>query len=339
MVVSNSVSTVTSSNALLTVIVPPTITTQPLSQTITQGTAATFSVAVSGTAPFSYQWRFNSANISGATGSSYTRGNAQPADAGSYSVIVTNLAGSATSSNAILTVTLAPTPPAITTQPQGQTVLLGGAAFFNVVATGADPLAYQWRLNGADISGATASSYSRSNLQGSDAGDYSVLVTNDYGSVLSSNATLVVDTDVTLPVITAQPQSQTVIAGQSATFTVTATNKAALSYQWQFNAAPIPGATSSAYTVANTQTNDAGSYSVVITNIIGPTTSADAVLTVNFSLTATATAGGTVSKSPDQASYAPNAVVTLTATGNDGLRSSPVGPATPAAPTTRSTSP
>ena len=81
---------------------------------------------------------------------------------------------------------------------------------------------------------------------------------------------------------------------------------------------PIAGATGSAYTRANVQTADAGSYSVVITNSAGSTNSADAVLTVNFSLTATATAGGTVSKSPDQASYAPNAVVTLTATANTG---------------------
>ncbi len=317
-VITNAYGTATSSNALLTVIVPPTITAQPSSQTVTQGTAATFSVAVSGTAPLSYQWRFNGTNLSGATTSAYIRGNAQFADAGSYSVIVTNTAGSATSSNAILTVAVAPIPPAITTQPQGQTVLLGGTASFNVVATGTAPLSYQWRFNGVDIGGATASAYARANLQGADSGDYSVLVTNLYGSVLSSNATLVVDTNITLPVITAQPQSQTVIAGQSATFTVTATNKAPMSYQWRFNSAPIAGATGTAYTVANAQTANAGSYSVVITNIIGASTSADAVLTVNFSLTATATAGGTVSKSPDQASYAPNAVVTLTATTNAG---------------------
>jgi uncharacterized repeat protein (TIGR02543 family) len=312
-VVTNAYGSATSSVATLTVIVPPTIATQPLSQTVTQGTVATFSVAASGTAPFSYQWRLNGASIGGATASSYTRSNVQPADAGSYSVVVTNAAGGATSSNAVLTVIA---PPAITTQPQGQTVVLGGTAAFSVVATGTAPLAYQWRLNGTNIGGATATGYARANLQATDAGDYSVLVSNAYGSVLSSNATLVVDTNVTLPVITSQPQSQTVIAGQSATFTVTATNKAAMSYQWQFNAAPIPEATGSVYTVANAQANNAGSYSVVITNIIGSTTSTDAVLTVNFSLAAAASTGGSVSKNPDQSSYTPNAVVTLTATAN-----------------------
>ena len=314
-VVTNTYGSRTSAVATLTVIVPPTIATQPVSQTVTQATSATFSVEASGTGPFSYQWRFNGGNLGGATASSYTRANAQPADAGSYSVVVTNAAGSAISSDAVLTVISLP---AITTQPQGQTVVLGGTASFNVVATGTAPLGYQWRFGGTDIGGATASSYSRPNLQPSDGGDYSVRVSNAYGTVLSSTATLVVDTNVTLPVITAQPQSQTVIAGQNATFTVTATNKAPLSYQWRFNAAPIAGATASAYTLAGAQTSQAGSYSVVITNIIGSTNSADAVLAVNFSLTATATAGGTVGKSPDQASYAPNTTVSVSASPNSG---------------------
>jgi uncharacterized lipoprotein YddW (UPF0748 family) len=317
-VVSNAYGTVASSNALLTVRIPPAITAQPVSQAVNQGQSATFSVAVSGTAPFDYQWRFNGAPIGGATASSYTCANVQLVDAGNYSVVVTNLAGAVTSDNAVLTVIVPPTPPAIVTQPQGQTVLLGGTASFDVWATGSAPLSYQWRFNGVDIGGATDSTYTRANLQAGDAGDYSVRVTNLYGSVLSAAATLVVDTNIPLPAITAQPQSQTVIAGQSAIFTVTATNKAPLSYQWRFNGAPIAGATGTAYTVANAQTGDAGAYSVEVVNIMGSTISADAVLAVHFSLTVSATPGGTVSKAPDQGSYAPNAVVTLTATAGLG---------------------
>jgi len=313
-VVTNAYGMATSSGALLTVVVPPTITTQPLSQTVTQGQNATFTVAASGTAPFTYQWRFNGAPIGGATASSYTRSNVQLSDAGDYSVVVANSAGSDTSAKAVLTVVVPPVPPAITTQPQGQTVVLGETAAFNVVATGGIPLSYQWRFNGADIAGATDSSYARAQVGAADAGDYSVRVTNPYGSLLSDSATLVVDTNVTLPVIVTQPQSQTVIAGQSATFSVLATNKAPLSYQWRLNGAPIAGATGSSYTRSNVQTGDAGNYSVVITNIIGAVGSADAELTVHFALTTTASAGGSVSKDPAAASYAPNTVVTLTAT-------------------------
>src|SRR5262249_59946236 len=71
-VVSNSVGTGTSKTATLTVNVGPAITTQPVSQTVTAGATATFSVVASGTAPLSYQWQKNGSNISGATSASYT---------------------------------------------------------------------------------------------------------------------------------------------------------------------------------------------------------------------------------------------------------------------------
>lgn len=85
-----------------------TITNQPQSQTVNLGANASFNVGVSGTSPFSYQWRKASAVVAGATDSSYLRTNVQPADAGDYSVIVTNAAGSVTSAVATLTV-IAPT--------------------------------------------------------------------------------------------------------------------------------------------------------------------------------------------------------------------------------------
>jgi len=246
---------------------------------------------------------------------SYTNIGLIPATTYYYIVWATNYLGaSAVSAEASATTQAPETPPTITTQPQGQTVVLGETATFNVVATGGIPLSYQWRFNGADIAGATNSSYARAKVGAADAGDYSVRVTNPYGSLLSDSATLVVDTNVTLPVIVTQPQSQTVIAGQSATFSVLATNKALLSYQWRLNGAPIAGATGSSYTRSNVQTGDAGNYSVVITNIIGAVGSADAELAVHFALTTTASAGGSVSKNPAAASYAPNTVVTLTAT-------------------------
>ena len=100
----NGAGTNLSSNAALTVIVPPLITAQPQSQTIRIGSNATFSATASGTDILTYQWRFNTTNIPGATGTNYTRFNAQTNDAGNYSVVVSNLAGFATSSNAALVV-------------------------------------------------------------------------------------------------------------------------------------------------------------------------------------------------------------------------------------------
>jgi hypothetical protein len=84
---------------------PPSITTQPAEPDHLAWSDATFTVGASGTAPLHYQWRFNGADISGATTSSYTRHNVEPSHAGLYSIFVWNSAGGATSASAALTVT------------------------------------------------------------------------------------------------------------------------------------------------------------------------------------------------------------------------------------------
>ena len=257
-------------------IYPPSITTQPQSQSVSVGSSVTFSVAVTGTTP-SYQWRFNGANISGATASSLILSNVQLSDAGNYSVFVSNSAGSVISADAALTVTSSGTAPGITTQPSGQLVDQGGTATFSVVASGTAPLNYQWRFNAANISGATTSSFTKSNVQPSDAGNYSAVVTNNWGSVTSADASLTVNT---APAITTQPQSQSVAAGANATFTVAASGTAPISYQWRLDGADISGATTTSYTRSNVQSADTGLYSVVAANAVGSATSAEAVLSL-----------------------------------------------------------
>ena len=186
--VTNALGSATSSNAALTVLVGPTIVTQPTNQTAVAGANVSFSVSASGSAPLSYQWFFNQTNpLSSATSQTLTLTNVQPADAGAYSAVVTNLAGSATTSNATLTVNV---PPAITAEPQSLATNAGANVSFSVTATGTAPLTYQWRFNTSDVSGATASSYQRSNVQSSDAGSYSVLVSNVAGTRLSADAVL-----------------------------------------------------------------------------------------------------------------------------------------------------
>ncbi len=105
MIVSNSTGGVTSSNAVLTVATSPLIITNPASQTVNEGANATFTVAAIGLPSLDYQWQFNGTNLTGgATTNFYIVTNAQPADAGDYSVIVTNFSGSTTSTVATLTV-------------------------------------------------------------------------------------------------------------------------------------------------------------------------------------------------------------------------------------------
>ena len=275
-VVSNMAGTVTSVVASLTVNVPPGISVPPQNLTVIQNQNAAFSVTATGTAPLSYQWRFNGTNISGAVSSSYTRLNAQPADAGNYAVVVSNVAGAITSAVATLTVNV---PPSISTPPQSLTVNQSQNALFSITAAGTAPLSYQWRFNGSDILGATASDYTRFNAQGSDAGGYSVVINNMAGSVTSAVASLNVSIP---PGISVPPQNLTVNQGQNADFNVTATGTGPLSYQWRFNGADITGATASDYTRTSAQSTDVGNYEVVVANVAGSITSAVATLNVNL---------------------------------------------------------
>ena len=275
-----SVANVNSANPPL----PPTITTQPTNQTVVAGQAATFMVAASGTAPMSYQWQKNGANIAGATSSSYTTAATATADSGStFDAVVSNSAGSVTSNTAKLTVNAAAVAPSITTQPSNETVAAGQAATFTVVATGTTPLSYQWQKNGANIGGATSSSYTTPATATADSGStFDVVVSNSAGSATSNTAMLTVNATAVAPTITTQPTSQTVTAGQSATFSVVATGTAPLSYQWAKNGATISGATSSSYTTLGTAASDNGSqFTVVVSNSSGSVTSAPAILTVN----------------------------------------------------------
>ena len=168
---------------------PPVINTQPQSQTVNQGTRVTFWVTVSSTTTPTYQWRFNGANIPAATGTNYIIGSAQGSNAGGYSVVVDNASGSVTSLVATLTVHL---PPTITTQPQSQTKLITSNVTFTVAASGDPTLTYQWRFNGTNLAGKTATSCTLTNLQLTNAGNYSALVANSYGSATSAVATLTV---------------------------------------------------------------------------------------------------------------------------------------------------
>ena len=258
----------------------PAVTAQPVAQTVIEGGAATFTVVASGTATLTYQWRKDGAAVSGATGATLTLSGAKPADAGAYSVLVGNAFGSTVSASALLTVTVVITPPTITTQPAGRTVPTGDPATFTVVATGTEPLAYQWRKAGTAIAGATAATFTISAAQLTDNGAYSVVVTNAAGSVTSAVATLQVEPVAVAPSLTTQPVAQTAAIGGNVTFSVAATGTGPLSYQWKKDGVALVGATAATFTVSNAQGADAGAYSVTVTNAAGTVTSNAVTLTV-----------------------------------------------------------
>lgn len=264
--------TVTSAN--LTTAVLPRISQQPVSLEVIAGSPVTFSVTASGPAPFGCQWFANGIPITGATSTSLTLSNVQPAQAGSYFVVLTNSAASLTSAVAALTVDA---PPSITAPPENQTVTPGQSASFSIVAAGTGLLGYQWLFNGTPLVGATTAALALSNVQATDAGSYTAVVTNSWGSVTSAVATLTV---LVPPGITTQPQSLTVIQGNSASFSIMASGTAPLSYQWSLNGTDLSGATSSTLTLNTVQPTDAGSYAAVVTNVAGSVTSTVAALAV-----------------------------------------------------------
>lgn len=270
----------------------PAITTQPQSRTNSFGTTATFTVVVSGTEPFTYQWQkegvgplSDGGNISGSQTATLTLTGVSSADAGNYFVTVGNSLNSTNSANALLTVN----DPAITTQPVSSTNRPGETAVFHVVAVGSGPLSYQWRKNGEFIfdvgnySGTSTDTLTISDVSSADEGSYTVAVVLGSTIINSDDASLVVLSPVT---ITTQPVPRTVVPGANVSFAVIADGAEPVSYQWFVDDVAIPGATSSIYTLTNVQVSASGNYSVVVSNQINTLPSAPAALDVstNFQL-------------------------------------------------------
>jgi hypothetical protein len=167
-------------------------------------------------------------------------------------------------------------PVSMAAQPASQTTGSGSNVTFSAAANGMTNYAYQWRFGGTNIAGATGANFTRTNVPAALAGSYDVVVKNPINTVTSSVATLTVYSS-TLN-LTGQPQGQTVNAGATANFSVTATGAGVLRYQWRFNGGNISGATNSALSVLNVQAGQVGNYSVNVTDNNGSLASAEAAL-------------------------------------------------------------
>jgi hypothetical protein len=301
------------------VLLPPSITIEPVNKTICAGSSVNFSVTATGSA-LTYKWRkgtvilTNVGNISGATTNTLTINPASISDvASNYNVVVSGSGGSDDISiNVALVVNSVPS---ITVQPVTATVCAGGSASLSVTATGS-ALSYQWRkgpvnlLNTGNVSGATTASLVINPANLADvAANYNVVITGTCApSSTSANAALVVNSE---PSITVQPVTATVCAAGSASLSVTATGSS-LSYQWRkgtvnlVNAGNVSGATTASLVINPANLADvAANYNVVITGTCAPSsTSANAALVVNSvpsitvqPVTATVCAAGSASLS------------------------------------------
>jgi hypothetical protein len=290
-VVTNAAGTVTSTAATLSIIAPPTvsaptITTQPVCQTVAPLSCATFSVAASGSPAPTYQWLKNGVAIAGWTNPTLALEGISTNDVGAYCVVVTNAAGTVTSTAATLSIGTLPTvsAPTITAQPVSQTVAPLACATFSVTASGNPAPTYQWLKNGVAIAGWTNPTLALEGISTNDVGAYCVVVTNAAGTVTSKAATLSIGTVITstdcAPTITTQPVSQTAPSLATVTFAADASGSPAPTYQWTRNGVPIAGWTSATLTLEGLSTNDVGAYAVIVTNSLGSATSNSALLTV-----------------------------------------------------------
>jgi hypothetical protein len=153
---------------------------------------------------------------------------------------------------------------------------LGGKVYFRMQASGQHPLSYQWRCNGTNLPGATNMLLTLTNLQASQAGFYSVVVSNAFGTNISREASL-----TTAPFfITQHPRSAWVLTNASTNFQISVKSSFPLSYQWRFNTGDIVGETNATLALSNITAAAGGSYLVVVSNSFGAVTSAVATLTV-----------------------------------------------------------
>lgn len=192
----------------------------------------------------------------------------QPANSGTYSVVVYSAAGSAISSNAYLSVL---TPPTITAPPTNITVRLPNPAAttnvtFRVTATGATAPGYQWFYNGSPIPGANTAILTLPDVGPSAGGTYTVEVSDQNGWSYSS-ATLLV---LVHPVIMEQPQTQVAVVGDNVNMRVKVVGSEPFGFRWRRGGISIfPGSGYTGFreiTLTNVQTSNAGIYSVIITN-------------------------------------------------------------------------
>jgi hypothetical protein len=273
---------------------PPVIVNAPQEGTNFVATTAAFSVSANGAKPLAYQWQFNGTNltdgsgISGSRSTDLTLSNLSANQSGNYRVVITNYAGSVTS--AVATLVVVEPYPVITSQPQSLTSFESMTTKLTVVSTGVEPLIYQWRFNGADLSddadhsGSQSSTLILNSLSFALAGKYTVVIANDHGSVTSSPPAVVTVLSG-VPTIMNQPQSTSNYLPSGVAFTVAASGPPPLTCQWRANGVNLAdggnilGSQAATLVLTSTSVADMVAYEVVVANAFGSVTSSVATYT------------------------------------------------------------
>ncbi len=210
-----------------------------------------------------------------------------PTTAGTFSFTVsgyqfTNLTGPVTNATATIIVAAAPnSAPVVTRAPANVTTTAGNSATLSVTFTGTPAPTFQWLKNGTPISGATSASLVLGNVSGTDAGSYTVTLTNSLGTTTSAAATVTVSPAPAPPVFAATPSGRTATAGENVVLTASVTGTPTPALQWLKDGVAIRGATDPTLALANVQLTDAGNYTILATNSAGSAASPAVRLTVN----------------------------------------------------------
>jgi pectin methylesterase-like acyl-CoA thioesterase len=252
--------------------------------------------------PLGYQWYLgatpltdgptgNGSTNSGSTTDALTILNSQTNDSGNYSVVITNIYGSVTSTVLSLIISTNSVAPHIT-GPNSPTVIQGNTASLLATVSGKPVPTLQWQLNGTNlmdgptgngdiISGSSSSVLMITNAQyPASQGTYSLIASNSAGTATNSGFLTV----IVPPTISVEPVSLVVTTAQSASFSVTATGVPAPGYQWLKNNVPITNnasAQTSTLQLNSVTAADIATYSVLVTNTAGTTNSLGATLVVN----------------------------------------------------------
>ena len=278
----NSAGSVFSEEAVLTVEIPPAppqFLAEPRSMTANIGESVLLNAVVSGSLPLAYQWQKNGTNLPAQISSALIFQKVTLNDAGTYRVIVTNNFGMAVSQDAVLTVTSLTLAPQIVFQPQEVNAKPGTEVTLSVVASGTEPLQYQWENMAGIVVGATNATLKVIVLES--VVEYRVQVKNNGGSVQSAWVKVIPDFTGYKPVITQQPQSVTTVPGVSVTLSVEATTPAGqLSYQWLFNGTNLLSANNATLILTNITVEMAGQYSVIVTSPYGSVTSDPSIVSI-----------------------------------------------------------
>lgn len=253
---------------------PPTILTQPQSRTVSPTSSATLSVEVNGTPPFTYEWRQNGTPLPAGNRSSLTLQGIYAI--GDYDVVVGNAFGAVTSAVArFMTSTAGPN---INQELAGQNACVGDSVRLYVTPGGQGPFDFVWRWNGMELLWNRSSSLLLTNVTATNAGDYSVVVYNSFGTVTSAVVRLPVDPPV--PIITRPPPSTLAGVGYDLTLPVSIFSCRPQAIQWRVNGTNIPGATGSRLSFTPLALDHTGDYDVVVSSAGGAVTSALATLVV-----------------------------------------------------------